>query len=480
MDDTEEKRREWRAIRRREDARQRKLEELKNVIEDVEGGRKTAKSLLKIVIHGDGVKASDAADMLGVKKKTVDGWINALKSRKLVEVDGETHPNPTIKPSAEVLERLKRVRSSRSDAGPTQTELRRVEEELEKERRLREKLEDQLAEKDSMIKGVEEELLTEKKLRASLEERLKEAREERGEKTEETVEEFEKQLRRERAERKKLEDALRKKQEELESYERELERQRILEEDKDIELILDETPDERPGDSGRLIADIRDRIKDVKGKLASLKGGVGEEIGEIVDEEEEVSRILADEAKAFSEESGKPPAPEEEVLEGIPPEPAVEVKEEKVEASAEAAPEEKDEVNVKTPAQAEPMTEMEEAKPEEQTPAEQPAPEPVEENAEAPVERPAPAPEKPGVNVKTLVDLLSKKRKLKESEVKALAGGKASEWIRILADKGVVEVKSPMLGGKEVAVKEGADLEAVKAELEADEIREELRRMRGK
>jgi len=159
MDGTEDERRVWDSIYEREQTRQESIEELKKAIKEAGESMKTPKSLFKLVLFGDGIKASEAADILGVKMTVIDRWTKTLHSKNLVEVEGANHPNPTIKPTIEVLEKYKQALSKNK--------------ELRRERQLRAKLEEEVEEKTHMLEDIEAKLLAEKKIRAKLEDRLK-------------------------------------------------------------------------------------------------------------------------------------------------------------------------------------------------------------------------------------------------------------------------------------------------------------------
>ncbi|MFH1055088.1 MAG: hypothetical protein V1744_03215 [Candidatus Altiarchaeota archaeon] len=113
MDEVDERRREWKAIHEREEERRMNIQELKKLMECMGGGKKTAKSLLKLVVYTGGIKASEAADIIGVSKNVIDGWITLLISKGLAEVESRNNPNPNIKPTKGVLIRFKRYQKKR-------------------------------------------------------------------------------------------------------------------------------------------------------------------------------------------------------------------------------------------------------------------------------------------------------------------------------------------------------------------------------
>jgi transposase len=154
-----EERRVWDSIRKREKTRQENIEELEKTIKEVGASGKNPKSLFKLVLYAHGIKTMEAADIIGVKMSVIEKWTGQLKDKNLVEVEGESHPNPTIKPTQEVLEKFRKAQEKNKA--------------LMKERRMRSKLEDEVEEKEHMLEEIESRLEREKKMRAKLEEKLK-------------------------------------------------------------------------------------------------------------------------------------------------------------------------------------------------------------------------------------------------------------------------------------------------------------------
>ena len=100
---SEDNRKQWAAIQRREQARLRDLQQLKRFMEEGKDEKKTPKDLLKLAVYAQGIRAAEAADILGVRRAIVDAWAEALLEKKLVEYESIKHSNPLIKPSRSVL-----------------------------------------------------------------------------------------------------------------------------------------------------------------------------------------------------------------------------------------------------------------------------------------------------------------------------------------------------------------------------------------
>jgi hypothetical protein len=120
MEDIDKQRREWKIIHEREKARIRTLQQLKKFINDPAFDRKSHKSLLKLAIYTRGVRAQEAADIIGVKREKIDSWASALAGRHILIIDSPSHPNPVIKPTRGLLikyrERMKKTRLSQETA----------------------------------------------------------------------------------------------------------------------------------------------------------------------------------------------------------------------------------------------------------------------------------------------------------------------------------------------------------------------------
>ncbi len=95
-------------IFKRETARRENLEMLQDFIKGLAGKKKTPKDLLKLVVYTDGIKASEAAEILGVKRHAVDLFLKYLLQKGLLDVESLKHPNPTIKPTLSVIMKMKK------------------------------------------------------------------------------------------------------------------------------------------------------------------------------------------------------------------------------------------------------------------------------------------------------------------------------------------------------------------------------------
>jgi hypothetical protein len=106
MVEVDEKRQEWQAIYEREQSRRRTIEELRKLVEDMGDSKKTAKTLLKLAVYTRGIKASEASDIIGVKRELVDTWVRVLYDRGFIDVESISHPNPTIRPTKEITNKF--------------------------------------------------------------------------------------------------------------------------------------------------------------------------------------------------------------------------------------------------------------------------------------------------------------------------------------------------------------------------------------
>jgi hypothetical protein len=107
MEDIDEKKRVWGAIYQREQDRRQNIDELKRIVDEMGEGKKTAKTLLKLVVYTEGIRAQEAADIIGVRRQVIDGWLKLLMDRDFVEIESSSHPNPTIRPTKEIMERFR-------------------------------------------------------------------------------------------------------------------------------------------------------------------------------------------------------------------------------------------------------------------------------------------------------------------------------------------------------------------------------------
>ena len=96
----------WRVLSEREANRRRNLEELRKFMEEIGDAKKSPKTLLRLAVYTDGIKANDAAEIIGVSKKVIRAFMIFLLKRRLVEVESVKHPNPTIKATKEVQKKV--------------------------------------------------------------------------------------------------------------------------------------------------------------------------------------------------------------------------------------------------------------------------------------------------------------------------------------------------------------------------------------
>ena len=114
MDDN---RRVWKVLHENEELRLQNLYALKKFISGLGENRKTAKTLLKLIVYTGGVKASEAADIIGVKRELIDTWVRLLLKKNLVIVESYHHPNPSIRPTKDLLDNLNRLHRQMIKAG---------------------------------------------------------------------------------------------------------------------------------------------------------------------------------------------------------------------------------------------------------------------------------------------------------------------------------------------------------------------------
>jgi len=107
MDEALERRRQWELMRQKEQVRRRSITALQELVEKMGESQKSAKTLLKLAVYTEGVKADEASDILGVKRSIVNAWIRILVSRGFVDVESLSHPNPTIRPTLEILNKFR-------------------------------------------------------------------------------------------------------------------------------------------------------------------------------------------------------------------------------------------------------------------------------------------------------------------------------------------------------------------------------------
>jgi len=128
MADVDESRREWEAIYEKEQARRRNMDELKALVDKMGAEKKTAKTLLKLAVYTGGIKASEAADLIGVKRGVIDVWMKALMKREFVEVESTSHPNPTLRPSKDILKKFREFQKQKKKDGLGVDDIRDFEE----------------------------------------------------------------------------------------------------------------------------------------------------------------------------------------------------------------------------------------------------------------------------------------------------------------------------------------------------------------
>jgi transposase-like protein len=159
----------WRTMQERGKTREKTLQELMKFIKEMGKKEKTKKGLLKLIIYTEGIRLQDAADILGVKRAVIDVWIRQLSENKLVEIEETTHPNPTVRPKREILEKFrKQIRKlpdalvqekSGKDTDETIRESEMIQEEyIEPENNVEDKKSDESQVEEARIYEVPEEL----------------------------------------------------------------------------------------------------------------------------------------------------------------------------------------------------------------------------------------------------------------------------------------------------------------------------------
>jgi hypothetical protein len=437
MGDAEEERRQWGRIHEREKARGRSIQELKRLI-DMGRSKRTPKSLLKLAIHGNGIKAKDAAEIIGVKKRVIDGWAKLLESKNLVEIMSPIHTNPTIRPTRDVLDKIEAHRSEKGDRQPRPLLTLKKRGGMGRPSKTRKipsrelKLEAQLREKDHILAGIEADLLAERKRRVELEEMLREEGQQMQGEVDERISDLEKQLEREHAERMKLEAVLRKKQGELDKYAIEYEEREIAEEDDELDLILDDVADEDIVEGESILSDVKTRIGKIKGDVG---GDVSVDVGKIIDEEEQVSRLLAHELLILKKRRVK-----------------------LIEVGGEGG---EGEVDAKGGSGQDSSGEEKAAS---SAPSEGPG-SPIEDKKDATL----------------LVKLLAAKGEVSFKD--AIEQAKATEedvnrWVDELRGEGIIEVKKQVLGSTKICLRQGVEPDEVIRQIRASAVREELDKLK--
>ena len=218
----DDQRSEWRRIGEEERKRRKALDELRIVMEEEEAKtKKTAKSLLRVVLHAESITVNDAANMRGVSRDEIVGWAKLLRSKRLVEVVGSGTQNPTLKPANELMKKLLSYKQKKDKELYKQSiqdgfkELAKKKTELAREREGRIQVEEELEKTRARLKESERELAREENKTAGLEDEVRklEAQSKAGSGSE--MEETKAQLERERKERGRIEELLKKEREEL-------------------------------------------------------------------------------------------------------------------------------------------------------------------------------------------------------------------------------------------------------------------------
>ncbi|HHQ44969.1 MAG TPA: hypothetical protein ENN13_02405, partial [Candidatus Altiarchaeales archaeon] len=316
-------RQQWQMIHEREKERMKKIEDLKQTIEaEKSSEKKSAKSLLRVVIKAGELKASDANQLLEVGADVILKWMNILESKHLILIEGPK-TDPTLKPNPEVLEKLEIYKSRKKEKdlkGALTSGIRELQDmkaELVAEHNRALELEEKLKAQQAMAKELESRLAHEEELKEGLSERVKslEQQVKGGEETE--IEELKKQLEREHTERLKIQNLLIKdrqkianersalekqfaeKQKSLKEREKQiLEKEKSVEEDEELDILFeDEAVDESLRQTELKLKDIVKRISDEEGLVKSGKQPPIDEVKQIVDEEGEVVRELEGEFK---------------------------------------------------------------------------------------------------------------------------------------------------------------------------------------
>ncbi|MBD3389160.1 MAG: hypothetical protein GF416_08705 [Candidatus Altiarchaeales archaeon] len=519
--------------------REQNIELYKRLMNEFAGSKRSPKGLLKLIIHAGTVHAIDASEILGVKITTVNEWIGLLKKKRLIEVDGR-QPNPRVRPTKELLERLKSKDRAR-------------------ERDFKEDLRTELDSEDKpiVVEDLKEELLAEKKARARLEEDIERVKREEHERSEQRINELEKRLQREEIERSKVEEILKKKSREVEELtaevmalkERAAKLQKNLEDERGEEpahrttaeagstAATDPTkktlktptpvgtphpqadePAPKPAQKG-----IREAAGEQQRPPQASRAGPG---GDSPTGEQRAPTPAAPTPKPAGQTSGqdKPMASTQDKIAGsggakpLPEAPASSMASSA--ATSPTAPQPPRQVAppqpIATPESRESMQENVKAKPAQpeedvgrpRTPWEaisepgtpggggeleskilgRMSPGAGSARSESQASTPKKAESGPegedGEKDKdSLLKVLLQTESLKAKDAASMLGvdeGAVKKWVDELAKANLVEAKKSMLGSVEIRLIEGVDKEKIKGELEAAEIRKELKRIRGK
>ncbi|MFH1402806.1 MAG: hypothetical protein ABIH11_00880 [Candidatus Altiarchaeota archaeon] len=322
MDSDAERRLLWRKIGQREKQRRNNIEEIKKIIHSGDPtGKKNAKTLLRLVLHGEGIKSSEASKMIGVGRNVIDQWARLLEDKGLIVVDAHGHPDPKLMPSQEILNKLNKYKQEKlnltlgEEILSYESALEKKKEELTKEHEEKIKLGEDLEKIKLQLAEKEEELKKEHRERLDLEKRMVEIEGDAAGEYDEKLRMLREQLNRERTERMKFETLMKEEHDKLLAAEEEkrracakmeeelmkreaeiLDREKSLEEYEELDAIFgDDVEDKRISDAKKSIDTIRERIGKVGEKIAGVDDELGQDIRSIFSDEEDLARILGEE-----------------------------------------------------------------------------------------------------------------------------------------------------------------------------------------
>ncbi|MCX6695365.1 MAG: hypothetical protein NTU61_03630 [Candidatus Altiarchaeota archaeon] len=439
----EDQREEWRRIGEREMMRRKNLEQLRGMMEGGIKEDKTPKSLLRLILHGEGITINDAANMLSVSRETVIKWALQLRANKLVEVIGAKTTNPTLKPTNDLIAKLlsyKRRRESgykSEDVHESLENLEKKKEELLKERENRIQLGEEVERKAEDLRLKDKEFEREHNLRMGLEEQLAKMEGQlRGGGGGAEIGELRSQLDRERKERRRVEELLKierddirktmdemsnkyiQKEKDLTNRETMLiEKEKSLAEDEELEILFggDAEYDKLLLKSKKILTLIKEKLVEMKDQ--PLEAKYADELDEVIEEEDELSDMLKDEANLLRE------------------------KRKQLEKAGSQKPPPKDEA---------------------------PKTIPIEDV-------------RGGIyNVNDLVQLLGKNKTVRLKDAARILGVEertVNGWAAELVKKNVAEVRKHITGGDELLLLDKTDTRKVKDEIEREELEEELKRV---
>lgn len=99
----------WDALSKREARRRQDISMLEDFIREIAPKRKTPMHLLKLAVYTGGIRASDAAQILGIKRRGLDLFVRYMSKKGLLEVESLKHPNPTIKPAQSIALKIRKA-----------------------------------------------------------------------------------------------------------------------------------------------------------------------------------------------------------------------------------------------------------------------------------------------------------------------------------------------------------------------------------